>query len=82
MECLSFKEWLIQEKEFSQRAAQDVLSRCKRAEAILPADDYTDDSYYFFKLTQEDSFKKLSVSVRSQIKRALKLKSEYTQLLQ
>ncbi len=71
-----FEEWLISEKKYTSRSAKDVVSRCKRAEKILPCVSVP-DAFYLFTLDQQDEFKELSVSVRSQMKRALALKYEY-----
>jgi len=75
----SFEEWLIKEKKYSTRASRDVISRCKRAEKLLPSCGIP-DNLYLFTLEEQAEYKALSVNVRSQIKRALKLKSEYASL--
>ena len=72
----SFEDWLMKEKNYSIRSARDVLSRCKRAERILPSNGIPTELYQFT-LEQQPEYKALSVNVRSQIKRALKLKCEY-----
>lgn len=71
-----FIDWLLNFKHFTERSAKDVVSRCKRADAFIHAKGPT-DAYYLFTLEQQDEFKKLSVNVRSQIKRALELKNEF-----
>lgn len=75
----SFEDWLIKEKQYSIRASRDVISRCKRAEKLLPSCGIP-DNLYLFTLEEQVEYKALSVNVRSQIKRALKLKSEYASL--
>ena len=72
-----FINWLIQEQKYSPKAARDVVSRCKRAESILSAQEYADSDLYLFRLNQENAFKVLSVSVRSQIRRAIRLRAAY-----
>ena len=72
----NFEAWLIGKKNYSARGAKDVISRCKRAERIVPAKG-EDEAHYIFALEQCDEFQSLSVNVRSQIKRAIKLKAEY-----
>lgn len=76
---ISFQEWLVSEKNYSPRSARDVVSRCKRAERILSSAGQA-DAFYLFSLEQQDNYKLLSVNVRSQIKRAIKLKGEYNSL--
>lgn len=73
---LGFEEWLLTQKNYSVRSAKDVVSRCKRAEKILPCMEKP-DAFYLFTLEQQENYKMLSVSVRSQIKRALNLKFEF-----
>lgn len=72
----SFETWLSEEKALSKRSIGDVISRCKRAELFLPCSGLP-DAYYLFTLENQPDYKGLSVSVRSQIKRALTLKYEF-----
>ena len=74
--AISFEDWLIVSKGYTDRSARDVSSRCKRADKILPCSEKP-DAFYLFTLEQQAEHKNLSVSVRSQIKRALNLKCEY-----
>lgn len=71
-----FNSWLLEEQHYSERSARDVLSRCKRAENIMSAAGVP-DAYYLFMLERQPAFQMLSVNVKSQIKRALKLKEAY-----
>ncbi len=73
---MSFEDWLISCKNYSGRSAKDVVSRCKRSEKMLSCDGIP-DAYYLFSLEQQEEYKDLSVSVRSQMKRAIELKAEY-----
>jgi len=73
---MSFEDWLINCKNYSGRSAKDVVSRCKRSEKMLSCDGIP-DAYYLFSLEQQEEYKDLSVSVRSQMKRAIELKAEY-----
>lgn len=73
-----FLDWLIEEQNFSERSAKDVISRCKRAEKIVSAVGIP-DAYYIFTLEQQAVFQNLSVNVKSQMKRALKLQEAYSQ---
>ena len=72
----NFEAWLIGTKNYSSRGAKDVISRCKRAEKMVPSNG-EDEAHYIFALEQNEGFHCLSVNVRSQIKRAIKLKTEY-----
>lgn len=74
----AFLEWLLIQKDFSQRAANDVVSRIKRANRICYIEDIPNDKYVF-ELERESEFKELSVSVRSQMKRATTLYCNYLQ---
>lgn len=69
--------WLVKEKGFGKKSSSDIVSRVKRAlcEFEIETDDYVQNILY--KLEQNKNFKLLSVSVRSQIKRAIKLYKEY-----
>lgn len=71
-----FDTWLIEKKNLEKRSASDVSSRWRRANRILSSDglDYV---HYIFELEQIDSFCSLSISVKSQIKRAIKFMYEY-----
>lgn len=71
-----FYSWLLEEQNYSERSAKDVISRCKRAEKIVSSSGIP-DAFYVFTLEQQEDFKALSVNVRSQMKRAIKLKEAY-----
>ncbi len=75
-----FQEWLVIEIQYSERAARDVVSRCKRSERILHCSKRL-DAYYIFLLQQEAEYQALSATVRSQIKRAINLQLEYIAFL-
>lgn len=65
-----FKQWLKGNTEYSDAVISDMASRVKRADKILP---WFNDNVYQYKLEQTDEYKKISVSVRSQIKKAVTL---------
>ena len=71
----SFKEWLKKNTEYSDAVIGDTISRMKRADSIL---EWNAADTYLFYLEQEQSFEILSVSVRSQIRKAVKLYSSYS----
>lgn len=72
----SFVDWLIKSKNYSQRSASDTLSRVRRADKIYRLDGAPDD-FYCYALQQTNEYNALSVSVRSQIKRALTLYNSF-----
>jgi len=71
-----FLKWLNIECNLSDRSAKDVVSRLKRAESICAVTG-NPDAYYLFKLEQSPAFQLLSISVKSQIKRAISLYNSY-----
>lgn len=75
---VSFLDWLIAEQHLSERSARDVISRCKRADGIIGSAGVP-DAFYLFTLERQPCFQQLSVNVKSQIKRAIRLKEAYLQ---
>lgn len=73
-----FVNWLMAEKQYSYRSANDAVSRVRRADKIRPIAGLP-DSFYIYQLEQSGEFKSLSVGVKSQIKRAASLYSDYLQ---
>lgn len=69
-----FKEWLGENTSYSAPVISDMASRVKRADKIL---EWNKEDVYQFKLEQKDEYKILSVSVRSQIKKAVKLYNDF-----
>ncbi len=80
VEKTEFIDWLILTHHFSKRTASDTVSRIKRADRIYKISD-TPNPFYFYELQQQDEFNQLSVSVRSQIKRATSLYCDYLQAI-
>ena len=72
----SFVDWLVHSQHYSQRSASDTLSRVRRADKICRLDGAPND-FYFYTLQQTKEYNELSVSVRSQIKRALSLYNSF-----
>lgn len=73
-----FYLWLQNNTQYQPRVQSDIISRLKRANNIIPLPD-TSDMYYIFQLQQNESYKALSTSVRSQLKKAVTI---YFQFLQ
>jgi len=71
-----FTQWLHFTQAFTERSIRDTTSRLKRANSIcqLPL---SPDAYYIFQLEQSPECKKLTSTVRSQLKRAVTLYSNY-----
>lgn len=70
----NFKNWLIVSFDYSKETISNIISRLKRADAILP---WFNDDIYLFRLEQSDEYLQLSSSVKSQIKKAVKLYFDY-----
>lgn len=71
-----FYEWLIDNHNYSVRSAKDVISRCGRAERIVESFGKPDE-FYIFTLEQQPEYQKLSINIKSQMKRAIRLKAEF-----
>lgn len=69
-----YRIWLTTNKNYSKATISNTVSRMKRADKILP---WFNDIVYQFRLEQEPAFQELSCSVRSQIKKAVKLYFEF-----
>lgn len=76
MDYIGLKKWLIDKKNYKSKSASDVVSRLKRIQHIALVPNKFDD-IFIIKLNEIDEFKLLSNSVKSQIRRALKLYREY-----
>jgi len=69
-----FKKWLKDNTLYTDAVISDMSSRIKRADSLL---EWYNDEVYQFYLEQSEQYKKLSVSVRSQIKKAVKLYRQF-----
>jgi len=76
LDCIPFYNWLCNTQTNCERTRRDTLSRLKRASSICTLPQVP-DAYYIFALEQSDDFKVLIPSVRSQLKRAVKLYAKY-----
>lgn len=70
----NFKLWLTENKEYSPKTISNIVSRFKRADALLP---WFNDAVYQFRLEQLEVYQTLPSTVRSQIKKSVKLYFEY-----
>lgn len=75
MDYSKFCDWLISDKRLSQRAAKDVVSRCKRISRMLNMDELGNDALEL--LCTDESFKESSMFIKSQLKRAIVLLHEF-----
>lgn len=69
-----FKEWLKENTTYTDNVITDIISRIKRANSIL---SYDSSETYLYYMEQQEAFKNLSVSVRSQIRKAIRLYGQY-----
>lgn len=74
---LEFSNWLKSSKSFTDRSARNVVSRLKRASSLCKFDWDADVARNLFHLEQVPAFQKLTVSVKSQLRRAVKLNVEF-----
>jgi len=70
IDSVLFRAWLKENTNYSDAVISDTISRMKRADGIL--EWYNEDVYQFY-LERNEKYQALSVSVRSQIKKAVKL---------
>ncbi|MCL2126129.1 MAG: DNA cytosine methyltransferase [Oscillospiraceae bacterium] len=71
-----FFGWLQDTQIVSEKTQGDVVSRLKRANSICPINSEP-DAFYLFTLEQTPEYKAMGSSVRSQLKRAVTLYSDY-----
>lgn len=73
-----FKGWLFSQQGYTPRTVSNVLSRINRVEKILQTSYVVGAELGMIKLLKEsEQYKQTSSSVRSQLKKALILRSEY-----
>ncbi|MFC2001239.1 hypothetical protein ACFLUZ_01895 [Chloroflexota bacterium] len=77
MTTIDFQTWLSKEVNLSPKSARDVVSRYNRALRLTVVKQSQDVEDMIDMLTQQQDFKNLSPSIRSQIKRALRLHSSF-----
>lgn len=66
---IEFRAWLAANTKYSDAAINDVVSRMKRADRMLP---WNSNETYLYYLEKNEEFSKMSVSVKSQIRKAVK----------
>ena len=70
-----FLTWLQEEHQISERSARDVVSRSKRVLAITGQEKF--DSKTLDLLTRAVEFIECTTSIKSQLKRSVKLYEEF-----
>jgi DNA (cytosine-5)-methyltransferase 1 len=80
-EYADFKEWLISEKSLTKNSADDVISRIRRAKSIMEIDVPLDINTLLFHFMGKPAFKILTATVKSQLKRAIKLYKEFNPII-
>lgn len=75
MDELKFWQWLIDKKKMEKRSARDVVSRLKRIKNILGTEEIQTETIR--KLDSNEEFLKCSISVKSQLRRAVGLYIEF-----
>ena len=70
VDAAQFKTWLEENTPYSSAVIGDTVSRLRRADSIL---EITEEEVYLFYLERKPEFKALSMSVKSQIKKAVRL---------
>jgi len=71
-----FAAYLATKHNYQNRTMNDICSRLKRADGMLPLPNNPDD-YYIFSLEHCNQFIELSAPVKSQIKKAIELYCEF-----
>lgn len=75
MESLTnFRLWLDNTTDYTKATKSNIVSRLKRADRILPIS--ATPSYIFF-LSESSEFQELTVSVKSQIRKAVRIYLKY-----
>ena len=69
-----FKNWLDCNSTYTRETKSNIVSRLRRADKIVPV---TGEAIYLFNLSCHNEFTALSVNVKSQIRRAVKIYHKY-----
>lgn len=72
---MNFQEWLINNKKYSNKGSGDVISRMKRIKRILGKDEVDENS--LMELQGKSEFAQLSMNVKSQLRRSIRLFLEF-----
>lgn len=72
---MNFAEWLENEKGLSHKVSHDVDSRLKRVQLLLATDEINKNTVSL--LEKNEKFKSLSMTVKSQLRRSVRLNLEH-----
>ena len=72
-----FKGWIAQNTNYSGPVVSDVVCRFLRVNKIQALSKDEDIEMYFYKLNKLEKFTSLTPSVRSQLKKSVKLFKQY-----
>ncbi|NMM28784.1 MAG: DNA cytosine methyltransferase [Glaciimonas sp.] len=72
-----FRKWLIATEGLTLRSTNDVVSRMNRASRLVDVESENDIEDIVFKLGKQEEFKAFSMSVRSQLRRAVCLYRDF-----
>ena len=75
LDLSNFKLWLLESQTYSDRTVGNIVCRLKRADSIL---SWSDEPTYQYLLEKEKDFISLSPAVKSQIRKAISLFTDYT----
>ena len=70
-----FNSWLCEQKNYKERSARDACCRLKRVYLILNKESVNKETVD--ELEKKKEFKELSISVRSQLRKSVRLYLEY-----
>ena len=70
VDSASFREWLRKNTSLGPDSVTDTISRIRRADRIR---EWDNEPTYIFFLERDEAFACLSVSVKSQIRKAVRL---------
>lgn len=74
----AFSEWLVETKSLTERSSRDVVSRLKRVLVLINKSEITEDTLKM--LEKNNEFQVLSMSVKSQLRRSVRLYFEYNRI--
>ena len=77
MQTDDFISWVGKKYEMGDKSARDVFSRLKRASKYVNVDLPISDEELLFKLGTIEEFKNLTMAVKSQLRRSVRLYREY-----
>jgi len=77
MDGNDFFDWLQKKHRLTPKSARDVVSRVRRAKQYVDLTMDIGDEELVFKLSQNTNFQDLTLTVKSQLRRAVRLLKEF-----